>query len=135
MYMHYFVQDKRELLQLCIATLPLGAFRDSTNKRRTPILPVKRGWKRGGGGARRGEMGDEENAAAAASNQYRDDAMISISEKNGSIAKKEKESKVNFVVDRVSNVGAEMRAVTHDHGMKMKAFVAHCGGNKKLSKE
>jgi hypothetical protein len=131
-YMHYFVREHRELLQLCTATLPTNAFRDSTYQRRTPISPVKRGRKRGS----RGERGDKENsAAAAASNQYRDDAMISISEKNGSIADKEKESKVNVVVDRVSNVGAEMRAVAHDRSAKMDKFVAHCGNDKKVAKE
>ena len=93
---------------------------------------MKRGRKRGS----RGERGDKENsAAAAASNQYRDGAMISISEKNGSIADKEKESKVNVVVDRVSNVGAEMRAVAHDRSAKMDKFVAHCGNDKKVAKE
>ncbi len=129
--MHYFVREHRELLQLCTATLPTNAFRNSTHKKRTSISPVKRGRKRGS----RGEKGDKEKSAApASSNQFCDDAMISISEKNGSIAEKEKESKVNVVVDRVSNIGAEMRAVARDRSAKMDKFVGHCGNDKKVAK-
>lgn len=129
-YMHYYVRDHKQLLQLCTASLPKSAFRDSTYRRQTPISPLKRGKKKGRGGS--GSRSDKENAA---SNQYRDDAMISIAEKNESIAEKERESKVNVVVERVSNVGAEMRAVGATKDSKMKEFVEHCRKDKRLAKE
>ena len=132
-YMHQFVREHKQLLQLCTATLPKNAFHDSTYWRRTPILPLKRGKKKGGGGSV--SRSEKENATATASNQYRNDAMISIADKNGSIAEKERESKVNVVVERVSSVGAEMRAVGATKDCKMKEFVEHCGKDKRVAKE
>lgn len=134
-YMHYFVRDHKQLLQLCTASLPKNAFRDSTSKRRTPLSPLKRGKKRNGAGAAVSRSEKENATSTAASNQYRNDAMISIADKNESIAEKERESKVNVVVDRVSSVGAEMRAVDASKKSKMKEFVEHCGRDKKLAKE
>ena len=53
--------------------------------------------------------------------------MISIAEKNGSIAEKEKEAKVNCVLERATSVRKEMRAEVKDRGEKMKELVTHCG--------
>lgn len=126
-YMHYFVRDHKQLLELCTASLPKAAFRDSTTKRSNSTFSPTKG-RRGRG--RRGGAGgntDKEKSSSTASNQFRDDAMISIAEKNGSIAEKEKEVKVNCVLERATSVRKEMRAEVKDRGEKMKELVTHCG--------